>query len=156
MLTLREHSQKCHIELQQKTISYVKTGLNCLCTDLVPNNDSFHTFPLYFYAMSKLSKSFFYFYPALREGGFIFAICPLSCGLLLSPAPLLFYPACGASSCCCCPPALCSCSSEEPLQAASRSLSQSPACGKRGINQCVYTGRDAVKYLTGTLVTLPH
>ncbi len=84
--------------------------------------------------------------PQGREGVFIFAICPLSFGLLVSPAPLLFYPACGASSCCCCPPALCSCSSEEPLQAASRSLSQSPACRRREINQCVYTGRDAVKY----------
>lgn len=117
----------------------------------------FHTLPLYFYAISKLSKSFFCFHTALREEESVyFCYWSPECSLLFSPAPLLFSPACGASSCCCCPPALCSCSSEEPLQAASRSLSQSPACREREINQCVCTGSDVVKYCTGTLVTLPH
>lgn len=90
-----------------------------------------------------------------RKGVFILSICPLSLGVLFSPAPLLFCPACGASSCCCCPPALCSCSSAGPLQAASRSLSRSPG-GDKDIVHCVYTGRDVVKCCTWIIDTLPH
>lgn len=68
--------------------------------------------------------------PILSEKHFFFFLVSAVDGLDLhfSPAPLLFCPAYGASSCCCCPPALCSCSNEGPLQAASRSRSRSPEC----------------------------
>lgn len=126
---------------------------------------TFSTFPLYFYATSKLSTSFLLLLLTLpweKDGVcpctfFIFAIYPVSVDIHFSPTPLLFCPACGASSCCCCPPALCSCSSEEPLRAASRSLSRSPACrGERLVNLNLIRSGMQVKYWTGQLVKLPH
>lgn len=127
-------TQNCHIKLQHKTISHVKTGWNHEAVYVL-----FHTFPLYYYTISKLSVLFLLL--ACPERGrecLFWPSVPWSLGLLFSPAPLLFYPACGAFSYCCCPPALCSCSSEEPLQAASRSLSQSPAGREMVINVSTY------------------
>ncbi len=123
------------MKLQQKTMT-CEHGLE-------PNwyqTTTFSTLSSLFFCSFKTFKVLFFLYPALKKEVSTFFFLPSvawSLGLFFIPAPLSFFPACGASSCCCCPPALCSCSNEEPLPAASCSLSQSPVCSQRKFNQCV-------------------